>query len=94
MDIQGFEYAALCGMKQILQKNQLLTVLMELWPYGLNLAGTTTSAVVDLFRENNFHLYLIFRKKIVDFSEHMLDRKEASYYSLLATKKPVKQKTL
>jgi FkbM family methyltransferase len=88
MDIQGAEYGALRGMQKTLTSSPRLTMLMELWPYGLKEAGSSCEAVIDLFRENHFFLYLVSDGDVVEYSEKRIKRSETDYYSLLATKQP------
>lgn len=86
MDIQGHEYKALMGMQQTLRANPQLTILMELWPYGLREAGTTYQAVIDMLCGHNFILYIVRGRKLVAYSDSLLGFKEKDYYTLLATK--------
>ena len=88
MDIQGSEYNALLGMQKTMCNNPRLTMLMELWPYGLSEAGSSCKAVIDLLRESRFFLYLVKRGGLVEFSEHLIGCNEHDYYSLYATKQP------
>ena len=84
MDIQGFEYQALLGMKNILQNNPDIKILMEFWPYGLAKAQSSTEELLDFLHKLGFRTELIegnSRKECPPFSE----RKDFSYYaSLLA----------
>lgn len=47
MDIQGFEVTAIKGMQRTLQSNRNILLLTELWPYGLNQAGTSAQQFAD-----------------------------------------------
>jgi len=88
MDIQGSEYKALLGMQKTLRNNQQLAMLMELWPYALIEAGTSSKAVIDLLCENRFFLYLVLNDKFVEFSDQLIGRKERDDYLLLAIRQP------
>ena len=65
MDIQGFEYTALQGMKRTLQQNkEHLKMLMELWPAGLKKAGASALQLFDFLSQSGYDLYLIEKKKM------------------------------
>ena len=73
MDIQGFEYTALQGMKRTLQQNEEhLKMLMELWPAGLKKAGASAIQLFDFLTQMDFELYLMENKKM-----SLLTRKQA-----------------
>lgn len=64
MDIQGFEFAALQGMKNTLTRcRDRLKMLMELWPAGLKKAGSSASEVVGFLEQCGYHVYLLEGKK-------------------------------
>ncbi|HEX7510321.1 MAG TPA: FkbM family methyltransferase [Chitinivibrionales bacterium] len=86
MDIQGHEYAALCGMKHSIARNPHCRILMELWPYGLKLAGASTGLVMDLLQSYGLNPLLIHNGKLTAFSENLVTCAETKYYTLLAAK--------
>ncbi|UCF42775.1 MAG: FkbM family methyltransferase [Planctomycetota bacterium] len=59
MDIQGFEHKALSGMRNILQTNHEIKVLMEFWPYGLIKAATTPQEILTFLHQLDFKTELI-----------------------------------
>lgn len=61
MDIQGFEYQALLGMKNILRNNANIKVLMEFWPYGLIKAGSSVEKLLTFLHELDFQTELLER---------------------------------
>ena len=61
MDIQGFEYQALLGMKNILRNNANIKVLMEFWPYGLIKAGSNVEKLLTFLHELDFQTELLER---------------------------------
>jgi FkbM family methyltransferase len=64
MDIQGFEYTALQGMKNTLIRcRDKLKMLMELWPAGLKKAGASASEVVNFLEQCGYRTYLLDGKK-------------------------------
>jgi FkbM family methyltransferase len=67
MDIQGFEYQALLGMKNTLQSNPDIKILVEFWPYGLIKAGSSVEKLLTFLHELDFQTELLEwngRKKI------------------------------
>lgn len=55
IDVQGYEYQVALGMKKLM-KNKNLSILSELWPYGLNKGGSSWTQYLDLFKKNNFKI--------------------------------------
>jgi hypothetical protein len=56
MDIQGFEMEALTGMRNILMQPDVI-LISELWPYGLNEAGSSAVAMFQLLKNMGFEIY-------------------------------------
>lgn len=56
LDVQGFEYYALIGMKKILDEPNL-KLIMEFWPKGINESGYTTKDIIDLLSSKGFKLF-------------------------------------
>jgi FkbM family methyltransferase len=56
MDIQGFEYQALQGMRRLLEESPNIAVLMEYWPYGLMKAGTDPAEAIGFLESLGFKL--------------------------------------
>jgi FkbM family methyltransferase len=59
MDIQGFEMSALKGMMQTLKNNSGMQIISELWPYGLQKAGSSATEMVELLNSEGFRIYLL-----------------------------------
>lgn len=57
MDIQGAEHHALRGMRALLARSPRVTLLTEVWPRGLRLAGGSAEEYVASLRELGFALY-------------------------------------
>lgn len=84
MDIQGFEYQALLGMKNILQTNPDIKVLMEFWPYGLKKAGASAEKLITFLHNLDFKTELIDGAARIPCPP-LPERNDFSYYrSLLA----------
>jgi FkbM family methyltransferase len=88
MDIQGFEYMALKGMRNTLSSSPQLIILMELWPHGLKEATSSCEEVIESLRRGKFFLYLVLNGKVVEYSEKLVGRRASDFYSLLAMKQP------
>jgi FkbM family methyltransferase len=86
MDIQGYEYAALCGMKKTISSPACRFVLMELWPFGLIQAGASCRQAIRLLDECGFVPKLLRKGRFVEFSEELVECSETRYYTLLAEK--------
>jgi len=56
MDIQGFEMDALQGMKNLLMQPDVI-LISELWPYGLNEAGSSAIAMFEFLKNLGFGIY-------------------------------------
>lgn len=69
MDIQGFEVTAIKGMQKTLQNNKNILLLTEVWPYGLNQAGTSAQQFADTVSSLGLSLFDVsktpFEKKAV-----------------------------
>jgi FkbM family methyltransferase len=56
MDIQGAEYAALCGMADLLKQNRGVKLVTEFWPFGLAMFGVAPESYLQLLIDHGFHL--------------------------------------
>jgi FkbM family methyltransferase len=91
IDIQGFEYAAFQGMKEILTRNaEHLKMIMELWPAGLKKAGHSAIAVIELLWRHGYNTYLLQDKKQIllsrDAIEKMNDLGDEFYFNIFVRK--------
>ncbi len=57
MDIQGAEPAALRGMRGLLERHRQVKLLVEFWPYGLQLFGADPKEFLSALREAGFALW-------------------------------------
>ncbi|MBI3005901.1 MAG: FkbM family methyltransferase [Ignavibacteriales bacterium] len=89
MDIQGYEYHALRGMKGIL-KTQKPLLFMELWPDGLKGAGSDAREVLAFLRGFGFSLYVQAEEYVQPFPDahvHTLEGKGVyGFVNILACK--------
>lgn len=56
MDVQGWECHAIRGMSEIFARSPQMTMLVEVWPYGLEHAGSSSEELLNLLREHGFML--------------------------------------
>jgi FkbM family methyltransferase len=59
MDIQGAEYAALLGMRGVVERSASLNILMEMWPEVLDRFGPGTNAVLELLESWGFQVRIV-----------------------------------
>jgi len=60
MDIQGFEYFALVGMKDLIKRAKELALFIEFWPHGLITAGLDSPKILyDLLENLDFEIFSI-----------------------------------
>ena len=56
MDIQGAEYAALQGMRGLIERNPGVCLLIEFWPWGLKGAGVDPADLLSALLRLGFTL--------------------------------------
>ncbi len=81
MDIQGFEMNALQGMVNTLDANLSVILFIELWPYGLQQAGTSAVEVYDFFAARNFIMYKINEDQLIVIEREEASKLEVEYFS-------------
>ncbi len=86
MDVEGFEYDALKGMRQILDSPTKPILLTELWPWGLRIAGSSPELVIGFLQDRGYSIFLINDgdRTIHDISSvKQWEYKESIYHDLL-----------
>ncbi len=86
MDIQGFEYHALLGMKNILRNNANIKIFMEFWPYGLIKAGSSPEKLLTFLHELDFETELIEDNRRIPCPPIPKQNNFSYYRSLLASR--------
>jgi len=88
IDIQGWEHQALLGARALLERSKNITIMLELWPYGLLRAGTRASDLVTYLRELGFVLWRMDKGRFSELKEeHLPDpNKEFAYYNVLCSR--------
>jgi FkbM family methyltransferase len=59
MDVQGFEYHALLGMRGVLDDNEQVKLILEYYPSGLKAAGYGSHELRTFLKRREFSLYMI-----------------------------------
>jgi len=76
IDIQGYEPIALKGMSKIMRQTGKMTVFGELWPYGLQKAGSNAEEYLNFFKNHGFKIKFFedgidYNEKIKSYSAKM-----------------------
>jgi FkbM family methyltransferase len=87
MDIQGYELHALWGAKRVLQENEDIYLLLELWPYGLAQAGSGWEELVELLQRLGMDLRVVRTCGVVPFDTRDV-RSDISWYVNLFAHRP------
>lgn len=85
MDIQGYEYHALLGMKETIKRSHPIVIFSEFWPYGLRKAGSDANEYLVLLKEMGFELKFWSKLEGVDCQEKCDDKN--FYTNIYGTKK-------
>ncbi|MCX7728606.1 MAG: FkbM family methyltransferase [Bacteroidia bacterium] len=88
IDIQGYETFAIQGMKKTLLQNPKIKMISELWPYGLQQAGSNVNDYIQLLKSHFSKIYLINQNQLQELSEHklyQLKNSQEHYYNIFAT---------
>ena len=72
IDIQGYEPIALKGMSKIMRQPGKMTVFGELWPYGLQKAGSNAEEYLNFFKNHGFKIK--FFEDGIDYNEKIKDK--------------------
>lgn len=59
IDIEGAEYAALQGMKKVIERNPGIRIFIEFAPENMNRAGVRPESLLDLIKSYGFYYYMI-----------------------------------
>ena len=89
MDIQGFEYYALQGMKETLTQ-QGPKILMEFWPHGLKSSGTSPIQIVSFLDDCGYNISILETNGIKPFTsdpEATLNWSADKYINIVAEKR-------
>lgn len=92
MDIQGFEMSALKGMLQTLTNNQDVKVISELWPFGLQKAGSSAAEMLELLNSLGFSVYLLTSAPAQLIAKESIDHLEVDenvYYNVFFSREKV-----
>jgi FkbM family methyltransferase len=68
IDIQGFEYFAFLGMKDIFKKNEHLKIITEFYPLGMQNAGIDYITFFELLWKNSFTVFKLEKHHWSEFT--------------------------
>lgn len=93
IDIQGYEYQALQGMKHTLTHFKDIKILMEYWPYGLSQAGCHPANLFEFFNQLHYNMFLLQSGQLKPLTKDILANlffeniQNYSYYSSIFIQK-------
>jgi FkbM family methyltransferase len=87
MDIQGYELHALRGAKRVLEENADITLLLELWPSGLEQAGVNWKDLVEMLKGLGMNLRLIAMSGLLPFDTRDVRSDVSWYVNLFASRR-------
>lgn len=89
IDVQGLELQVLEGAREVLQRTEEVILLLEYWPYGLNLCGSSASRLLGFLGENGFLLWRASAGKLKrEKAESLMQcHRGKSYCNIIAARK-------
>jgi FkbM family methyltransferase len=96
VDVQGWEAEVFLGARRMLQDNQDLVVMFEIWPYGLLKAGSPPEVLLGFLRDLGLQIWQLRNGSLANFHQNDLPdpRKELSYCNLVGARNPLLVKHL
>lgn len=85
LDIQGYEHA-LQGAKRIINENEHIKLLLELWPYGLKQAGVVWSQLIETLGGFAMNTMLVRADGLIPFEARNVRTDVKWYVNLFATR--------
>jgi len=74
IDIQGYDYFAIQGMRETLKRSHKVIIFGEFWPYGLNNAGINPYDYLALLKELGFRIQFLEPGKDYDYNVKINDK--------------------
>ncbi|OIO68549.1 MAG: hypothetical protein AUJ58_09025 [Zetaproteobacteria bacterium CG1_02_55_237] len=84
MDIQGYEYEALKGAKEIMSSSQAPMLLFEYWPFGLERAGCNPSDLIGMVCDFGYRVNIVGKDCQKNIADVIVD--PDVYVNVFATK--------
>ena len=85
IDIQGYEYHALLGMRETIKRSGSSAIFSEFWPYGLRKAGADPDEYLALLNGMGFELKFWGHPEGIDYRDKLDDKN--FYTNIYGTKK-------
>lgn len=82
IDIEGFDYFAILGAKDLIRNQKKITIMGEFWPYGLRKAGVKAQDYINLLKR--LKLKIIYFKTPKNFTK--LEKNKRYYTNFIAYK--------
>ena len=73
MDIQGFEFSELQGMRNTIAQNKDIKIVMELWPHGLKKAGTDYNQFISFLDSLDLEIKKMDHGKLITYDPSEID---------------------
>ena len=87
MDIQGFELHALRGAKRVLGDNPAVKLLIEFWPYGLRLAGSSIESLASFLSDRDLKAFVLGPRELIEYDVSLVTSHDPSNYTNLLIQK-------
>jgi FkbM family methyltransferase len=88
VDVQGDELRVLRGMRRVLDDSPDVYLLLECWPYGLGIAGSSVDEYEAVLRAQGFRVHLVEGARIVEQGSlaHLRGAPEGRYWNVVAAR--------
>lgn len=90
IDIQGYEFHALLGMKEMIKRSHSAVIFSEFWPYGLRKAGIDPNAYLAFLKEMGFEWNFWSYPEGIEVQEKLGDKN--FYTNIYGIKKRVRNR--
>lgn len=85
IDVQGYDFHAIRGMSQIIERSHEMLILGELWPYGLKQARTSGQEYLNFLKNAGFKIH--FPNQTFNLDQfHRFETDPNFYTDFIATK--------
>lgn len=74
IDIQGYDYFALRGMMELVKRSDNLTLVGEVWPYGLKKSGSSAKEYMSLLKSLGFNVYFFDKNVEENFIKNEINK--------------------
>jgi FkbM family methyltransferase len=75
IDVQGYDFFVIKGMRETLSRSDNTIIIGELWPYGLRQAGSSADEYLSELRRLGFIVEILSKDNPKDWSSYAEDRR-------------------